>query len=70
MKSELKAFGFALCISVGFLLVFIGNVLIVGGILGDEIIWKEIVVGFVLLFIGLFSAIFAFNVSHMTGGTK
>lgn len=64
MGIKLKAFGFALCISFGLMLVFMGNILIIEGMFGNDIIWKEIIAGVILLFMGLFSVIIAVNVSH------
>ena len=66
MRTELKAFGFATCISFGLMLVFMGNILIVEGF-GDVLIWKQILAGFILLFLGLFSVILTINFTHNTG---
>ena len=67
MKTKLKAFGLALCISFGLLLIFMGNILIAEGLFGNKFIWKEIIAGLILLFIGLLSAILPINYSHNHG---
>ena len=64
MKDVFKAFGFALGICIGLMLFAVGNVLLVEGVLGDVFDCKEILIGLVLDFIGLFILFLTINISN------
>lgn len=63
MNFDIRAFCFALCISFGLMLVFMGNTLLVGAIFGNELILKEIIAGLIIVFIGLSPVFFTINSS-------
>ena len=70
IRTEFKAFAFATLICMGLVSFYVGISLVVYGMFGDVFIWKQILLGAMFCFVGLFVAFVTVNYSLITRKEK